>query len=124
MTHMKLNHINLTVNNVLETRDFLSKYFGLTEMQGAPMTEKFGLMTDPNGMVISLMTQGSAGDVTYPSAFHIGFVQDSQEKVNEINQRMKDDGLDVPAPRSFHGSWTYYVKAPGGFLVEVQSFLG
>ena len=123
MTHMKLNHINLTVGDVLGSRDFLVKYFGMLELDGAPMNEKFGFLTDPNGMVLTLMNLGQADDVAYPGAFHIGFVQDSRDKVNEINQRMKDDGLNVPGPREFHGSWTYYVKAPGGFLVEVQSAL-
>ena len=78
MTHMKLNHVNLTVSDVLGTRDFLVKYFGLMEMEGAPMNERFGLMPDPNGMVISLLHLGKTDEVVYPGFFHIGFVQDSQ----------------------------------------------
>ena len=104
-------------------RDFLAKYFGLTEMEGAPMNAKMGFMTDANGMVLSLMNLGQSDDVTYPGAFHIGFIQDSRARVNEMNQRMKADGLEVQEPRELHGSWTYYVRSPGGVLVEVQSFL-
>ena len=123
MTQMKLNHVNLTVSDVLGTREFLAKYFGLTAMEGAPMNEKLGFMTDANGMVLSLMNLGQRDDVAYPGAFHIGFIQDSREKVDEMNQCMKDDGLHVQEPRELHGSYTYYVRSPGGVLVEVQSMI-
>jgi lactoylglutathione lyase len=51
--------------------------------------------------------------------FHIGFVQESEEQVNEINRRLRDDGYAVPEPARLHGSWTFYFQAPGGFTVEV-----
>jgi lactoylglutathione lyase len=38
--------------------------------------------------------------------------------VNELNQRMKDDGFDVEPPQRLH-AWTFYVQAPGGFTIEV-----
>jgi hypothetical protein len=41
--------------------------------------------------------------------------------VNEINKILKDDGFDVEAPRNFHGSWTFYFVAPGGFTIEILS---
>jgi len=64
---------------------------------------------------------GLAGEVKYPSSFHIGFIQPSHERVNEINQRLKDDGFTVDAPAHLHGSWTFYFRAPGGFTIEVLS---
>ena len=43
-----------------------------------------------------------------------------EERVNEINRRLKEDGFDVPPPERFHGSWTFYFRAPGGgFTIEV-----
>jgi hypothetical protein len=39
--------------------------------------------------------------------------------VNEINQRLRDDGFDVAPPTKQHGSWTFYFLAPGGFTIEV-----
>jgi catechol 2,3-dioxygenase-like lactoylglutathione lyase family enzyme len=53
-----------------------------------------------------------------PRTFHIGFRQESEERVNEINQRLRDDGFDVEPPQRQH-AWTFYVQAPGGFTVEV-----
>jgi hypothetical protein len=45
-------------------------------------------------------------------------MQETEEQMNEINRRLKDDGFDVPPPQRSHG-WTFVVVAPGGFAVEV-----
>jgi catechol-2,3-dioxygenase len=115
---MKLNHLNLTVTNVPETHEFLKKYFGLGDMGG---NNNIAFLSDESGMVLSLtsMKVGGETEVKYPVNFHIGFIQESEERVNEINRRLKDDGFDVPPPSRQHGSWTFYFQAPGGFTIEV-----
>lgn len=115
---MKLNHLNLTVTNVLETHQFLETYFGMRNMGG---NNNIAFLTDENGMVLTLtsMKLGRESEVKYPATFHIGFGQESEERVNEINKRLKDDGFDVPQPSRQHGSWTFYFLAPGGFTIEV-----
>ncbi|MGM0884591.1 MAG: VOC family protein [Bacillota bacterium] len=110
---MKLNHLNLTVNDVKAAREFLEKYFELKT--GDTRGNSFAVLFDDNGLVFTLM---KGAQVSYPKTFHIGFIQESEERVNEINQRLKDDGFDVEPPQRSHG-WTFYVKAPGGFTVEV-----
>ena len=114
---MKLNHLNLTVTNALETQQFLEKYFELRPMgKGNP---KMAFLSDDNGLVLSLFKDTQASEAKYPETFHIGFIQESHEKVNEINRRLKEDGFDVDPPAKMHGSWTFYFKAPGGFTIEV-----
>ncbi|NLX09881.1 MAG: VOC family protein [Chloroflexi bacterium] len=110
---MKLNHINLTVTDVLAAADFLEKYFGLQRQGG---DQKFQLLFDDGGMVITLMKTGR--DVKYPATFHIGFGQESEDQVNAVYQRLIDDGFEVEPPQRSH-AWTFYVLAPGGFTVEV-----
>ncbi|PKO12727.1 MAG: glyoxalase [Chloroflexi bacterium HGW-Chloroflexi-10] len=116
---MKLNHINLTVTNPIATQAFLVKYFQLKLMGKENDTISF--LSDDNGMVISLanMKLGMESEVQYPATFHIGFIQESEERVNEINQQLQVDGFNVPAPSRQHGSWTFYFLAPGGFTIEV-----
>lgn len=63
---MKLNHLNLTVPDVRETRAFLETYFGL---------------------------QGTTNPYT---------------------------GEAIPPGRA-HGAWTFYFRAPGGFVMEVMA---
>jgi hypothetical protein len=57
-------------------------------------------------------------DLKYPPTFHIGFMQESEQKVNDIYEQLRRDGYDADAPSRSH-AWTFYVRAPGGFTVEV-----
>ena len=116
---MKLNHLNLTVSDVLGTYGLLEKHFGMKGFSGMKPTAALAFMSDDNGMVLSLFRASKGADVRYPSGFHIGFVQESEERVTEINRRLREDGFDVPEPSRMHGSWTFYFDAPGGFMVEV-----
>ena len=117
---MKLNHLNLTVTDVPETHAFLEKYFGLKSMG---CNKNMGFLSDDDGAVISLtnMKIAQETEVRYPASFHIGFIQESEERVNQINRRLQDDGFDVAPPARMHGSWTFYFRAPGGFTIEVLS---
>lgn len=113
---MKLNHLNLTVTDVPATKEFMERYFGLRSQ--LERGESFAMMFDDDTSVLTLMR---GKEVSYPDTFHVGFIQESEERVDEINARMKADGLDVEPPTRLHGSWTFYFRAPGGFLVEVLS---
>jgi lactoylglutathione lyase len=112
---VKINHLNLTVIDPIATKDFLAKYFGL---HGGGGNQGMQMLRDDNGMVLTLM-KGREDAVKYPATFHIGFIQESEARVNEINQQLKDDGYEVDPPARLHGSWTFYFKAPGGFVIEV-----
>jgi lactoylglutathione lyase len=116
---MKINHLNLTVTDPVETQQFLVKYFGLKPM--GKSNDRMAFLKDDNGMVLSLMAMkaGKESEVKYPATFHIGFIQESQRRVDEINRRLKADGFDVPPASKQHGSWTFYFDAPGGFTIEV-----
>ena len=116
---MKLNHLNLTVSNVLETHRFLQKHFGLKDFGQLKASEAMGFLSDDNGMVLALFRGGKGDEVKYPAGFHIGFIQQTEEEVNQINQNLRDDGYDVPQPKRQHNSWTFYFTAPGGFMIEV-----
>ena len=113
---MKLNHLNLTVTDATETRIFLEKYFGLRGSEGG--NHGFQVLFDDDHLVLTLI-KGKAADVTYPATFHIGFIQPTEERVDEINQQLRNDGYDVEPPARLHGAWTFYFRAPGGFTIEV-----
>ena len=116
---MKLNHINLTVTDVEEASNFLVKYFGMTSMGG---NKGMGFLTDEEdgwGFVLTLMKATEETQGKYPGTFHIGFFIENNQTVDELNLRLKEDGFDVPAPEDTGHSYGFYVKAPGGFTVEV-----
>jgi lactoylglutathione lyase len=118
-----LNHLNLSVTDVPAARRFLETYFGLQahtnpytgEATGAGDHPSFVVLFDDRGMVLTLM---KARAVVYPATFHIGFIQPTEAAVDELYARLQADGFDADPPARSH-AWTFYVKAPGGFVVEV-----
>jgi lactoylglutathione lyase len=113
---MILNHINLTVTDVRAAMAFLERYCG---MQSTGGNAGMGFMTDDGGrFVLSLMKAGKSVNVEYPGTFHIGFFMESEEQVDDVNRRLREDGYDVAPPERHHG-YTFYVAAPGGFTVEL-----
>jgi catechol 2,3-dioxygenase-like lactoylglutathione lyase family enzyme len=115
---MRLNHLNLTVPNVHQTREFFETYFGLRCVEGKD-SDTLNVLVDESGFVLTLNNFEKASEAGYPGAFHIGFMQESRERVDELYERLKSSGFDLKPPKEFHGAWTFYFRAPGGFLVEV-----
>ena len=50
---MRVNHLNLTVTDPVETQQFLVKHFGLKPRGKG--NQNLALLSDDNGMVLSLM---------------------------------------------------------------------
>src|SRR5262245_16274932 len=101
--HMALNHLNLTVPNVPQTRAFFETYFGFRCLAGAPQSDTFVVLVDESGFVLSLNNFTEAEEVVYPGAFHVGFRQDSREQVDAIYQRLNAAGFNMKVPHEFHG---------------------
>jgi catechol 2,3-dioxygenase-like lactoylglutathione lyase family enzyme len=115
---MRLNHVNLTVPDVKQTRNFFETYFGF-RCVSEKGRDALVVLLDETGFVLTLNNFDKEEKVEYPGAFHIGFMQDSRERVDEIYERLKAGGWGASPPREFHAAWTFYLRAPGGFLVEV-----
>ena len=114
---MKLNHVNLPVADVSATRDFFEKHFGFQCI--AEPTDANVVLTDNAGLVLTISNFDRADEVIYPKWFHVGFMQDSDDKVDDIYERLKKAGMQPGKPDYMHGARTFYFTAPGGFTVEV-----
>lgn len=110
---MKLNHLGITVTDVLEASRFLETYFGLR-----PIGKKhpnLSHLQDEDGFILSIFR----GDkITDPRATHIGFIRESVADVDELYGRLVRDGFKADPPQHSHG-YTFYLVAPGSFAVEV-----
>ncbi len=115
---MHLNHVNLTVPDVARSRAFFEEYFGLRCVVERGRNA-LAVLIDESGFVLTLNNFDKAESVEYPGAFHIGFMQESRERVDAIYERVKAGGFEAEPPREFHGAWTFYMKEPGGITVEV-----
>lgn len=120
---MKLNHVNLTSTDIPADRAMFEKYFGLHCLvaRGSGLL----VMQDDDGMIFVLNNfSRKRGDFAYPEdsdVLHIGFIQATAEAVDAIHVRLVADGWDAPAPRMYHGAWTFYFKAKGGYFIEVAA---
>lgn len=119
---MKLNHLNLTVSDVPDAQAFLKTYFGFEPAFGASQDDPVAVLKDDNGLLLTLMNPQNEDKVTYPGMFHIGFVQNSRAEVDAVYERLRGAGFKAKSAHEFHGAYTFYVKAPGGFTVEVLSW--
>ena len=115
---MRVNHLNLTVPDVAQTREFFETYFGLKCVTDRGRNA-LAVLVDETGFVLTLNNFEKATEVEYPGAFHIGFMQESRERVDAIYEQLKRGGFDAEPPREFHGAWTFFFRAPGGFDIEV-----
>lgn len=129
----RLNHVDLVVADVAADQAFFEKYFGLRPIvsHGDDLT----VLTDGAGFALTLSSAelgteidqfqrnapsaNSKKPVEYPAGFHVGFMQDNREAVDTIYKQLKSGGVTVAEPKEYHGAWTFYVRAPGGYYVEV-----
>lgn len=95
---MKLNHVNLPVPDVSATRDFFEQQFGLHCI--AEPTDANVVLTDGAGLVLTISNFDHANEITYPKWFHVGFMQDSDDKVDDIYDRLKMAGMQPSKPAS------------------------
>ena len=119
---MKLNHLNIAVPDVAATRSFFESFFGFrcVETKGQDV---LSVLSDDHGFVLILSNFKKELVPEYPRDFHVGFLlRDGVDEVNRLYERMKSSGFEASPPKNFHGSWGFYVAAPGGFMVEVSSY--
>lgn len=113
---MKLDHVNLTVQDVTAAGGFLKKHFEFVDAfddNNASITALRG----QDGMHILLMKGGNA---EYPKMFHIGFDLESQANVDAMYARLTADGIQAEPPKNEWGSWSFHFQCPGAtFIIEV-----
>jgi catechol 2,3-dioxygenase-like lactoylglutathione lyase family enzyme len=117
---MRLNHLNLTVPDVRRTLEFFETYFGF-RCVAERGRDAFAVLVDESGFILTLNNFAKATEVEYPGAFHVGFILESRERVDEIYERLKSGGFDTRHPMEDHGVWTFDFRAPGAFVVEVST---
>src|SRR5262249_5177231 len=101
---MRLNQLHPTVPYRRRAPEFFETYFGFRCVaergRGA-----LAVLADESGFILSLNNFDKVAKVEYPGAFHIGFMQENRERVDEIYQRLTSGGFDPEPPREFHGAW-------------------
>ena len=118
---MTINHLNLVVKNVAETAHFFESYFEfeLTQMLGDNI---IAVLQNKANFTLVLSTDKN-GNNQYPEDFHIGFIQDSIERVDQMYNKLKSDGIAVGrAPGKIRNSYAFYFYFDNVFI-EVGHYL-
>ena len=120
---MQINHLNLTVTDVAETKSFFEKHFNFTcrEIKG---DNKLAILQNEDGFVLTLMSTdfNRNGNSTYPDAFHMGFLVNDRDQVQFIWQNLHNDGIALEQePHNMRGVFGFYINAPGNILIEVST---
>ncbi len=120
---MRLNHINIPVENVAVTSHFFEQHFNFkcTETKG---DNALVVLNGDDNFTLVLMSQSfnRDGATEFPSAFHIGFLLASKEEVtNQYNKLKMADVQLKNEPANMRGVFGFYFMAPGNILVEVSS---
>ena len=99
---MRIEHIAMYVNDLEKARDFFIKYFNATANDGYHnKTTNFRsyFLTFDDGARLELMHHPDMQDmekgIRRTGLIHIAFSVGSKEKVNELTQRLKNDGYEV-----------------------------
>ena len=120
---MRLNHINIPVENVAITKQFFELHFGFvcTEIKG---DQALAVLKGEDDFTLVLMSQAfnRTGTVEFPSAFHIGFLLATKDEVTEQYNRLKAAGVLLQnEPGNMRGVYGFYFTAPGNILIEIRS---
>ncbi|GLX69767.1 VOC family protein [Paenibacillus glycanilyticus] len=120
---MKLNHLNLCVNDLSDAVVFFQNLFEfrLIEQKGTAIA----VMDDLNGftLVLSSMPARSDDNNQYPKDFHLGFYVSTTSEVDEFHKKLTGFGIGTDTtPKMIRGGYTLYFTALEGILFEITCF--
>ncbi|KIL39273.1 glyoxalase [Gordoniibacillus kamchatkensis] len=121
---MKLNHLNLCVNDLSEARDFFRDQFNfeLLDQKG----DAIAVMSDGDGFTLVLSKLRADGEEvqTYPRDFHLGFYVETPAEVDQFYHRLVTAGIATDGgPKKIRDGYTLYFTALGGILFEMTCFI-
>ena|ERR1700744_401355 len=122
---MKLNHVNISVENVMEARIFFETYFNFVCIDNKG-DNALVVLKGTDGFILVLMSDAfnRERNVSFPSAFHIGFLVNTKEEVLLHYNKLKSGNIQVERePANMRGVFGFYFHAPGNILVEISSGL-
>ncbi|MDB5458242.1 MAG: hypothetical protein JWP92_3827 [Caulobacter sp.] len=116
---MRLNHIDLPVRDITQTRAFFETHLDFVHVQTLGQNG-LAILKDETGLVLVLSRWPKAADAAYPGGFHIGFLLESEAAVRARYARLLAAGVDLPgSPEHQRGGFQFYFEAPGPVLVEI-----
>lgn len=120
---MKLNHLNLPVENVNESKVFFETLFNFkcVDLKGDNL---LAVLKGKDDFTLVLMSSSFNRNesIAFPSSFHIGFLVNTKEEVILQYNKLKDGNITLEnEPKNMRGVFGFYSIAPGNILIEVST---
>lgn len=119
---MRLNHVNLCVDDLDEAQELFRRFFDFRPVDRKG--EAVAIMTDGYGFTLVLSNQrafGGEAPIRYPEGFHVGFILESPDQVDRTHGRLAAAGAEAGrGPRKMRDSYGFYFTALDGVLFEVS----
>jgi catechol 2,3-dioxygenase-like lactoylglutathione lyase family enzyme len=122
---MKLNHLNLSVPNVAETKQFFETYFEFTCVDEKG-NNALVVLNGKDNFILTLMSDSfnKSGAFTYPNAFHFGFIFSTEAEVNSIYEKLKNGGITVEhEPGKIRNSYGFYFTFQDRLMIEIGHYV-
>ncbi|QRN95440.1 VOC family protein [Archangium violaceum] len=117
---MRLNHLDLFVSDVPGARDFFEAFLGF-RCETTKGRDAMSILRDESGFVLVLSQFRKDSPTEYPTDFHIGFLQETEQAVRALHERLTAAGVENVSPLDQRrGALLFYFRAPGGVLVEIS----
>ena len=115
---MNLNHLDLPVSDLKQTRSFFERHFGFKEVYSRE--DGLSVLLDEDGFALTLSPLPEGEAANYPTGFHVGFNVDSEDDLFETHREILATGVPIVRPMGdLAGAMTFHCHAPGALLVEV-----
>lgn len=117
---MNINHLNLVVNNLSATVSFFETYFDFNCI--AEKGQVISVLKNPSDFTLVIM-KDKQQQPRYPENFHLGFMLDSPEKVDNIHKKLVAGKVNVEQlPGKIRDSYGFYFHFDNLFI-EVGHYL-
>ena len=118
---MQINHLHLSVTDVAACATFLVRHFDFILLESRGNNGMAILKGQGNTtLVLMRLPPGVDAEQAYPKMFHIGFLVSQLSAVVDKQAEIACSGAgEVTEVQMSRGALRFYVRVPGGLLVEV-----
>lgn len=115
-----MRHIALRVRDIKQSQNFYQDIFGM-EVVWEPDPQNVYLSTGCDNIALHELSSGAGSSSEREHLDHLGFVVESVERVRELEQEFRAQGVRIVHPFKIHrdGSASFYCSDPDGILIQM-----
>ena len=118
---MTINHLNLVVNDLVQTIKFFETFFEFT-LKDIKGDNIIAVLENKENFTLVIMSSKNQ-ELSYPKDFHFGFILESKIAVDTLHQKLQAAGFQIENnPRTIRNSYTFYLSFDNLFI-EIGHYL-